>query len=524
MITNEKHTMKNRKSRLKIIVSCLLIGFNSFSQNVSINTTGAVADPSAGLDIDFTDKGILLPRVALSALNSDAPIGPSVATSLLVYNTASAGLGVNAVVPGYYYWTGAAWTRINTSPSAGWDLLGNIGTNPATHFLGTQDATDLVVRTTNTERLRVSAAGFLGLGVTNPFYRLDISDRMRIRQNGGNTAGIWFDGTAGVESSFLGTINNTYFGIFGNGFGNWTHVFNVNNGFTGIGTLAPITKLHVVGDGDNLPIIYGVNTNTTAGTTSYGVRGECGSSGLGSAGVSGVSTNSSQNEIGVLGDYSLWGASLFGLAWASSYADMPSSRDFGVFATCNFSTGTGVYARDMNNSIGSNAFYGTGKFVVTGAKSASIPTTKGNQLVYCIESPEIWFEDFGQGKLVNGSLHVSLEGIFNEAIFADAEHPIHVFVQEQGQSNGLFVVVDADFKGFTVTEKFYGNSDISFSYRITGKRRFYQDFKYGVDSNQPFGDNLKDAKYMPPIPQDPKVMEQFVKEETAKKEVLIRKR
>jgi hypothetical protein len=516
--------MKKIKISLKTILIILFFEVSSFAQNVSINTSGIVADPSAGLDISFADKGVLLPRVGLSALNSNAPIGPTIATSLLVYNIATAGAGLNAVTPGYYYWTGLAWTRINNSPAPAWDLLGNNGTNPATHFIGTADASDLVFRTSNIERGRMTTNGFLGLGVITPFYRLDISDRMRIRQNGGNTAGIWFDGTAGVENSLIGTIDNNYLGIFGNGFGNWTHVFNVNNGFTGIGTLAPVTKLHVTGDGDNLPIIYGVNSNTTAGTTSYGVRGESGSTGLGSAGVSGVSTNSSQNEIGVVGDYSLWGAAVFGLGWAASYANMPSSRDHGVFGTCNFPTGTGVYGFDGSNSFGSYALYGNGKFAVTGAKAASIPTTKGNQLVYCMESPEIWFEDFGQGKLVNGSAHISLEGMFNEAIFTDKDHPIHVFLQEQGQSNGLFVIIDKDFKGFTVTEKFYGNSEIQFSFRITGKRRFYQDYKYGVDSNQPFGDNLKDSKYMEPITQDPKVMEEFVKSETLKKEKLAGKR
>lgn len=47
-----------------------------------------------------------------------------------------------------------------------WSLLGNSGTVPATNFLGTIDAQPLVIRTTNVERLRVNAAGELGIGTT----------------------------------------------------------------------------------------------------------------------------------------------------------------------------------------------------------------------------------------------------------------------------------------------------------------------------------------------------------------------
>jgi hypothetical protein len=40
-----------------------------------------------------------------------------------------------------------------------WLITGNAGTNPVTNFLGTTDAQDLVVRTSNTERIRVYASG-----------------------------------------------------------------------------------------------------------------------------------------------------------------------------------------------------------------------------------------------------------------------------------------------------------------------------------------------------------------------------
>ncbi|MCC6330598.1 MAG: hypothetical protein IT218_01375, partial [Ignavibacteria bacterium] len=68
-------------------------------------------------------------------------------------------LGITAGIPAWVdpasYLTGSFWT-----------LLGNTGTNPATNFVGTTDAQPLVIRTTNTERLRVNATGELGIGTT----------------------------------------------------------------------------------------------------------------------------------------------------------------------------------------------------------------------------------------------------------------------------------------------------------------------------------------------------------------------
>jgi hypothetical protein len=94
-----------------IITFVCLIALNSKAQNVGVNGTGAVPDPSAMLDVAATDKGVLVPRVALTAANIAAPVVAPL-TSLLVYNTATAGVSPNNVIPGYYYWDGARWARL----------------------------------------------------------------------------------------------------------------------------------------------------------------------------------------------------------------------------------------------------------------------------------------------------------------------------------------------------------------------------------------------------------------------------
>lgn len=145
-----------------ILIGSLVAAFGTYAQNVGINTTGAVPNASAGLDVDFSNKGMLIPRVGLTSRLDNTTIA-SPATSLLVYNTATAGAGVNAVTPGYYYWNSASWVRIALDGDA-WKTTGNVGTTastaavdaPATdNFLGTTDNQAMVLVTNNFQRMKI---------------------------------------------------------------------------------------------------------------------------------------------------------------------------------------------------------------------------------------------------------------------------------------------------------------------------------------------------------------------------------
>ena len=102
------------KNLFAFIVSLLLFSSALFAQ-VGINTDNLLPDPSAGLDVKFSDKGFLPPRVELQAPYVAAPV-VSPAVGLLVYNTAYAGNPPDNVVPGYYYWTGNMWNPFVVSP------------------------------------------------------------------------------------------------------------------------------------------------------------------------------------------------------------------------------------------------------------------------------------------------------------------------------------------------------------------------------------------------------------------------
>lgn len=94
-------------------MSFVLIAFIfnlQLNAQVAINPTGSAANSSAMLDVYSTTKGLLIPRVALTSTSSASPT-TSPEVSLLVYNTATA----NDVIPGYYYWDGSKWVRLQAT-------------------------------------------------------------------------------------------------------------------------------------------------------------------------------------------------------------------------------------------------------------------------------------------------------------------------------------------------------------------------------------------------------------------------
>ncbi len=162
----------------------LFSAMNIVAQNVGISDVIITPEPSSILELRAIDKGLLIPRVALTQTTSNAPVGASVVNSLLVYNTAT----VNDVTPGFYYWENGAWVRMGSgavSTGDAWELLGNTATNPSVNFLGTTDAVDFVVRTDNTERMRVQADGKVGIGLLIPAGILTQNASLHITRNGG---------------------------------------------------------------------------------------------------------------------------------------------------------------------------------------------------------------------------------------------------------------------------------------------------------------------------------------------------
>jgi len=163
----------------KLLFSAVLISaFQSYAQNVGINSTGAAPVSSAALDVDMSNKGILIPRVGLSTTAAFAPVTGTATTSLMVYNTATAGAGLTAVTPGYYYWDGAQWVRLLSGASTNDWKVGTSGatvnTPGATGFLGTSDASHVELVTSGVVRGRLSSLGEFFIGTTSTTFAGDL--------------------------------------------------------------------------------------------------------------------------------------------------------------------------------------------------------------------------------------------------------------------------------------------------------------------------------------------------------------
>lgn len=124
---------------------------------VGIGTTNP--NPSSLLDITDTSKGVLVPRMTLAQRN--AIVAP--ATGLLIYQTNN--------TPGFYYFNGTIWVSL---ASAGWSTTGNNGTSPSINKVGTIDNQGFSLATNNTEKIRVSNTGNVGIGTNAPSTCLHI--------------------------------------------------------------------------------------------------------------------------------------------------------------------------------------------------------------------------------------------------------------------------------------------------------------------------------------------------------------
>lgn len=99
-----QRTANRFQTRMYGLLITLIISVSGFSQNVGINATGAQPNAAAGLDVDFTNKGLLIPRVSLASTTSFAPLTAHVA-GMVVYNTATTA----DVTPGFYCDNGSKW-------------------------------------------------------------------------------------------------------------------------------------------------------------------------------------------------------------------------------------------------------------------------------------------------------------------------------------------------------------------------------------------------------------------------------
>jgi hypothetical protein len=240
--------------------------------------------------------------------------------------------------------------------------------------------------------------------------------------------------------------------------------------------------------------VYG-RTNNSAGNTN-GVRGESnspngvgvlGRSGLGSATGTGVGVRGeSSGGIGVYGvipeTSTLNATAVYGLNYSSYAGPGPGAGGFGIYGLsakghglvgATAAAGAAAIVGATNGVAGAfaGAFYGPvivgGDFTVFGAKSAAVPHPDGShRRLYCVESPDSWFEDFGDGQLVDGIADIAIDPDF--AAVVDASK-YQVFLTQYDDYHALYVTNRTPL-GFRVQAK-AGTGCGAFSWRLVSRRR-----------------------------------------------------
>lgn len=247
------------------------------------------------------------------------------------------------------------------------------------------------------------------------------------------------------------------------------------SGVTGIGGDVGVSGRANPAPGPTGDMPAGVDGQGFLGVRGNGVTGVLGTGRDKGVGVSGHSPDG----IGVAGtshNVGVFGAGSPGISGQSSTSTGVQGRGYVGVTGIGIDTGVhavgdyiGLFARGNPAGLfaGNVQIWGDLQ-VFEGVKSAVVRDSSGKyQQLYCLESPESWFEDFGEANLENGKASVPLPGDFARLVETS---DYHVFVTPYGDCAGL-IVARRGPKNFTVREQGNGKSDLAFSFRIVAKRK-----------------------------------------------------
>lgn len=320
----------------------------------------------------------------------------------------------------------------------------------------------------------VYGAALGGVGVGG-----DASNVGVVGRGGGDTSG----NTTGFPIGVRGSVTNTGFGVYGNA-GNGSGVYGNVTGGVGVNGVA------VSGTGSTTKGVYGHHASN-----GYGVYGDAGDGGFG---VTGIGTTS----LGVLGQ-STSGTGVQGQTTSGTGVYGSSAGDTGVYGTgknygVRGDAGSGAGAADLlgvattANAVAFGSIvvapatiagYFNGTVHVTGPFIVDDPANKhgaidhadgSTRLVYSMESPESWIEDFGTGTLVGGKASIALDQGFAGIVHTD---DYHVFLTGHDEHHHLIVTgrtptgfaVEADAALAALKGKKATDLGGTFSYRLVAK-------------------------------------------------------
>jgi hypothetical protein len=243
------------------------VGGNAFSINSVGANYGFILNNSA--NTFSLGYGSSLGTLGTSVLtwNSSGNVGIGTTTPAAVLHSLGTDI-VNIVQSS----NGVSYTQYyNTSTGGGGTSDGlTVGVNGTSGVIYLRENADLFFGTADTERMRITSTGNVGIGTSNPSTKFVVSNA--------GASGLEVDPTGGVSSGVLiQAYNRSTSAYMAQSYYALTHTFNVGSGAgtralditsagnVGIGTTSPTSKLDVIGN-SYISGSLSVKTTSTAGT------------------------------------------------------------------------------------------------------------------------------------------------------------------------------------------------------------------------------------------------------------------
>ncbi|MCG2614031.1 hypothetical protein LZZ85_07050 [Terrimonas sp. NA20] len=131
---------------------------------------------SSILELESTRQGLLLPRLAdTTQINALTP-----PDGMIIYLNGDKSLRLRS---------NGMWKKIAdlSEAASNWSLNGNTGTDSTLNFIGTVDGKPLVMKTNNTERLRINSNGNIGIGTATPTAKLNVDGSVKFENMAAGT-------------------------------------------------------------------------------------------------------------------------------------------------------------------------------------------------------------------------------------------------------------------------------------------------------------------------------------------------